>query len=100
MNSVKRHTARLLAVLTFGVLGMGLAILPAEAATAPSCVHTGVSTGTFTKTFVAHNTCAQTVRVRFILARHSDSDCFTLGHDRWARDTTARTAALARLDSC
>jgi hypothetical protein len=104
---VSRFSIRRFAVIGFAASAMvaasaGVAsAAPASAqATAPSCVHTSVHTGTITKTFKADNTCSSTQRVRFILARHSDSDCYTLAPNQWVSIQVARIAALSRLDSC
>ncbi len=98
--SIRATSTRIatVAVLAAGGILGGTGV--AAAATAPSCIHTRVDTGTITKSIWAHNTCAGTQRFRFILARHTDSDCYTIAHDGWRGIQVARSAALTRLDSC
>lgn len=107
MRLFPSHPARALAVgiATIGLVGIA-GSPPASAATskaaavAPSCVVSWYSTGSVTKTFTVRNDCSYTVRVRMILARHTDSDCVSLGRGGSYSLTTARTAALSRVDSC
>jgi hypothetical protein len=89
-----------MATLFGGVVATADAAPMTAATRAPSCVHTSVHTGTVTKTFRAVNRCSSTERIRFILARHTDSDCYTLSKNEWVSIKTARTAALSGIDLC
>ena len=88
------------AALVGGGTGFASAVSLTAQEIAPDCVHTSFETGKITKTFKATNTCNSTQRVRFIFARHSDSDCYTLSPGEWHSLQVARTTALSRLDKC
>ncbi len=92
----------IIVVATTGALtGGGLLATPALAGTAPSCVKTSTSTGTATKTFKMTNRCTYSLRARMILARHTDTDCVTLGaNGGWYSIKVARTAALSGVETC
>jgi len=86
-----------LAILTSaGIVGVGVGAADA----APSCVSSHVDTHIVTKTFWAHNGCRESLRIRFILAHHADSDCLSIDPGEWTSYTTIRSAELKRTDSC
>jgi len=98
-NILKRMTTRTLAlaILTSaGIVGVGVGAADA----APSCVSSHVDTHIVTKTFWAHNGCRESLRIRFILAHHADSDCLSIDPGEWTSYTTIRSAELKRTDSC
>ncbi|GAA1775190.1 hypothetical protein [Luedemannella helvata] len=75
----QRIAAGALAAVGMSGAVVGAAASPAFAGPlAPQCVTTSTSSSGVVTTFLALNNCSYTVKVKFIIAFHVDSGCYTI----------------------
>ncbi|MGH3623456.1 MAG: hypothetical protein ACRDQ5_16940 [Sciscionella sp.] len=94
-----------------GAVALGMAA-PAQAAessaatpatvqsSAPNCVDAYTSHGTVTETLHISNNCDYTVRVKGVLALHTDTPCRTYSPGAGYKYTYARSASFSGLENC